>query len=237
MGKRAEKFVLPRLNDPDSTVRLNARAVLAAYRTSNTVLLERTVTDLESTDNRVRDLALRSLVGRKPEKDIQDRVARALEGLLKDFNARVKKTAMKALLQWYTPETVNPAIEALKDKDLRPDAVTILGKLKNDRSILPLAQHLNSPEHDRIAEILIAFGPKSEPFARVQLRHANPTVRLKACQILGAVGTKSSLGFLRATARTDAFNADAAKEAIDKIIERDKKKAEMEKAKDKDKDK
>ncbi len=239
MGKRAEKYVLERLNDPDPEVRRNVELVLKAYGTSDSAILERIATDLESQNNRTRERALEALARRKPDKDAQERVARALEGLLKDRNSKIKKLAMKALVEWHTPETVDPAIAALADKDLLEGAVTILGKLKNEKAIQPLGLCLLSPQQDRIAEILISFGQKAEGITRLQLaQNKNPTVRRKACQILAEIGTKGSLPVLRLAARTDILNADAAKEAIDRITEREKKKAEKEKAeKDKGKDK
>jgi HEAT repeat protein len=239
MGKRAEKFVLPLYNDENIFIRGHARAVLKTLGTSDEEIFKQTIKDLGAVDTKRREQALEELRKHRPkDKEMQERVARALEAMLtvKDFTLPDK--ALDALETWATNESGAALCGVLGEGRKAKKAVKILAKLKDDSLIKPLVQNLNTPERLAIARILVGYGEKAEPEVQPLLDSTIAVVRQTAVLILAEVGTNSSVKmlnrYINLVARLDKREAALGKAARDKILAREKQKLAREKEKDKD---
>jgi predicted Zn finger-like uncharacterized protein len=233
MGKRAVKFVLPLYNDKDSTVRNHARDVLKTLNASSDEIFRQTVADLESTENEQRKQAVEELAKHKPsDKDLQDRVAQSLAGLVTSRYADLADRSLTALETWATTSTVPALLEALDAPGKTDKVLKVLAGLKDERVIKPLALRLNSPQRLAIARILVSYGPAAEQDVQVQLSNRDQQTRVAAVEILAEVGTSKSIKLLQRYGRAhQGAEARLALAAIKKINQREKSK--MTKPKDK----
>jgi len=158
MGKRAEKHVAKYLFHRDDNVRRTAESLLKGYGTTGSVVMEQAAAALELPDEDIKRSAAEWLAKQNLDPEYQDKVARSLEGLLTDSDPRMKQTAIRALDRWATKDNVKALVGLLDNNQLRPAVVAILGRLKDDQAIAPLALRLHLPPQDQIALVLVSYG-------------------------------------------------------------------------------
>ena len=134
---------------------------------------------------------------------------------------------MNALVNWGpVPDNVPTLVKLLDDSALKERAYALLGKLKDPRSQVPLAEHLVGPDRDKAAKALQDMGPAAErvllgvlvsPAAQLDIG-----LRKEVYRILGEVGTSWSLRFLEKLAREDRSLSTEVKNAIQAIQARNK---------------
>ena len=76
---------------------------------------------------------------------------------------------------------------------IRSLAYQLLRKIGDRRAIAPLAKRFASDDVDRISSLLRSFGSDSEDAVSKFLNDPNPDIRLKACNLIGKIGTEKSL--------------------------------------------
>jgi HEAT repeat protein len=107
--------------------------------------------------------------------------------------------------RWAGPEAVAKLTPLLKSPDavLRGAACDLLGELRDPRAAGPLVECLAAGTAPAAAAALRVIGRPAEPAVRPLLKHANPSVRLAACQVLQAVGGPDSADDLSAAIADD----------------------------------
>lgn len=144
------------------------------------------------------------------------------------------ESALKALAVWGTAAEVPAllaALEAERSPPSRASIIQALGGIKDERAAEPLAKRLpDFWDHDKAAEALKSIGRASEKAVRPYLQNKDRRARIKACEVLEAVGTDESVADLQAQALDkDQEVARAAQKALDAIsARRDAKKPEKE---------
>lgn len=76
---------------------------------------------------------------------------------------------------------------------IRSKAYEKLRQIGDRRAIAPLARRFASDDVDRISSLLRSFGAASEPSVLPFLSHEDPDIRLRACNLIGKIGTAKSL--------------------------------------------
>jgi len=121
-------------------------------------------------------------------------VVKALEGVLPNTDQFLRNGAIKALGVWGTKDSVAGLLKFLEDGNVftRKETMTTLTKLQGEQAIEPLAKRL-IPFEDRgdASKALQAFGAKAEKAVLPYLKHEDWGVRLEACKVLAAIGTKA----------------------------------------------
>jgi hypothetical protein len=142
------------------------------------------------------------------------------------------EAALQALAVWGTAEEV-PALLARLENEHNPWSraalMDTLGGIKDPRAAGPVAKRLGDlRDRDRAADVLKKLGTAAEQATLPHLKSNDRTARVKACEVLEAVGTADSEAGLRAAATDpDRRLAAAAQKALGAIKERrDKKPAE-----------
>lgn len=97
------------------------------------------------------------------------------------FYPQVRKT-----LAGIGAPAVEPLIAALKDSDIRNNAASILGMIKDSRAVLPLAAGLADPDFYYRREVAFALGEIKDPQAVAPLMTA--LLQEKSADILDALG-------------------------------------------------
>jgi HEAT repeat protein len=134
-------------------------------------------------------------------------VAEALKEMVTDPSLVLREKAIAALPDFGGPEDAPALIQAM-DSDwgtTRWAAYDALAKLKGPAAAEALAGRLKSNGGDRmfVRNALKALGPDAEPFVRPYLDDGDWTLRVEACEVLAAVGTRDSVPALQKAA-TDA---------------------------------
>jgi HEAT repeat protein len=238
MGPAAEQAMLECLDGDDPGARHAAAEVLAQIATKRcTPVL---VKHLQGTDDELAKDALRILAKLKDEKTI-DAVAAVLDNpalgadavrMLVAMGPVAEKAvvavakrgdkeslgrAVEVLDKIGTAECVPVVVQAAASDDSRVfwTAFRILQRLKDERSIVPMAELLASWRHrGHAAEVLKAIGPPAEDVLIKGLKHRNADVVMQCIEILGAIGTKKSLARLAPLTRhRSAWVRDAATKA------------------------
>jgi len=86
---------------------------------------------------------------------------------------------------------------------IRSMAYQLLRQIGDRRAIEPLARRFASDDVDRIASLLRSFGSASEAPMLPYLTHEDPDIRLRACNLIGKIGTPASLPALQAMAERE----------------------------------
>src|SRR5262249_57778988 len=99
----------------------------------------------------------------------------------------------------------------------RGEAIRALGKIGDERAAEPVARRLTDPfDRGPAVEALKALGSKAEKAVITYLTHADWVVRMEACGVLEAVGTKESKAALeKASADENGLVAMRAKRAAE----------------------
>ncbi len=181
--------------------------------------------DLKSTDRHRRAWALRQLAELKPN-ERRAEVAKALEALLDDNDGFIRKDAVKGLEVWGTKENVPALLKQLTHNDsfFRGDVIELLGKMKDERAVEPVAARLTEFfDRGNASKALHDMGPMAEKTLHRYLSHPDGGVRHEACKILKGIGTRASAQILQQAARQtrDRGLAQLASEALFDIANRE----------------
>jgi hypothetical protein len=172
---------------------------------------------LQGADKTRRKAAVGELARAKPGAR-REEVAKALVALLTDPDMFTRKEVVQALGIWGTKDSVPSLLPLLEDTWVftRWEAMTALGKLQDDRAAEPIAKRL-ATHQDRMhaSKALQALGSKAEKAVIPYLKNEDWGIRLEACRILGAIGTKASKPALEAASKdSNGLVAGEAKRAI-----------------------
>jgi len=227
-GPVAEKEVVKYVFDPEPGTLASARKLLKAYGTKNEIYATQAIEELTNGDaNRDanRKLLAAAWLEKTPaEASMQDSVARALDPMARDNDFSARSAALKALKNWATKDNTPTLVGLLDSQDgnIRKQAMEILGKLKDERAVLPIALRLlDFFDRQTASNTLKGMGAIVEiPEVVNGLRNKDAAIRLEVCRILGAAGTSKSTQELERVARTDknkevAATAAAAVKAIE----------------------
>jgi hypothetical protein len=125
---------------------------------------------------------------------------------------------VRALGTWGGREEGPYLITLLDDQDggVKENAITVLGRLKEDRAAGVLAGRLNDFfQRGRISQALKDMGPGAEAAVCQQLKNQDGGVRAEACRILKVIGTAAShAALIDACEDQDGGVATAAREAL-----------------------
>jgi predicted Zn finger-like uncharacterized protein len=221
-GPVAEKEVVKYVFDPEPGTLASARKLLKAYGTKNEIYATQAIEELTNGDaNRDanRKLLAAAWLEKTPaEASTQDSVAKALDPMARDNDFSARSAALKALKNWATKDNTPTLIGLLDNQDgnIRKQAMEILGKLKDERAVLPIALRLlDFFDRQTASNTLKGMGSIVEiPEVVNGLKNKDAAIRLEVCRILGAAGTSKSVQELERIAKTDKNKEVAAAAAI-----------------------
>src|SRR5262249_8991802 len=184
-----------------------AHRILESFDTKNSVVVAQAVEELKS-GNAARKYAAGTWLEKAPvEEALQRDVTKALEPLLTDSNAQVRASAMGAFKGWATKDNVPGLIAVLTHHDpiMRRLALEALGRLKDERAVVPVALRLaDFSDRQTASDTLKAMGSMAEHKDVIKgLYNPDPGVRAEVCHILGAIGTNKSIEALNRVAKAD----------------------------------
>jgi HEAT repeat protein len=244
MGPAAEKTLLEYLKHTDKDVQREAARVFAqvATRQSTPALLEY----LEGPDADLAKASLQILAKLKDPKAIEP-VARllgnkalaheaarmlietgpaaekAVIAVAKSGDQEALSGAMTVLDKIGTAECIPVVIQAAASNDTQAAwaAFRILERVKDERSIVPMAELLVSIHHrHHAANVLKAIGPPAEDIMLKGLKLRDTQVVRECLAILGAIGTEKSLRPIKALRSRDRWVIDSARQAYAAIAAR-----------------
>ena len=231
-GPDAEKEVVKLLHDPDPGMRGNVNYLLGEYKTKEEAMLTQTITDLGSANAETKRSAVAWLMSRpKVTEEKRADVAKALNPVLVNADALNIGTALSAVEKWWTKDSVPALVQLLSDPKIaihRRTIINLLGKTKDERAAKPLADLLEKGvglELFAAKGALKELGAAAEPAVKAKLTSTNVQARQEACNLLGDIGTRDSLGDLKrlSTADPNFLVKNAAAGAVRKIEAREKK--------------
>jgi predicted Zn finger-like uncharacterized protein len=199
MGPAAEKELLKYTNDPTANAdgRNEAGRILKAIGSKENVAVGLALTGLKDNDAGRRQQAADALAKMPAvDKDKQADVAAVLVAALNDPDQGVRERAARALVLWAIPDSVDGLVKVVTDDNrwVRVSAMAALGKLQDERGILPIAARLLVPEDRKEASAALqALGPKAEPEVLKGLQTPDKDLLLELLRILKAIGTKASV--------------------------------------------
>lgn len=145
--------------------------------------------------------------------------AQQVEALLSDTDGNTRAAAAKTLAAIGGAENVQPLLAQLAKDDYpaaRREQLLALGKLKDDRAVEAVAQHLSqNSDREAAGQALQAMGSMAEKKVRDYLHYPDVAVRVEACRILQHIGGAASVPALEA-AKNDVSEkvAKAAQDAL-----------------------
>jgi HEAT repeat protein len=150
---------------------------------------------------------------------------KAVAELLTHESQTIRGEALTILDEIATEETVPELIEYVTTGPLtyRRRGLSILGRIKDERAIVPVAELLlDRTSRSYAAECLKQFGPAAEETVLIGLKHPDSRVVVECCEILAEIGTHESLDpLLRLTRHRDITLRSAAQKAGQTIIARE----------------
>ena len=183
--------------------------------------LAQALEDLKQTNSLRRREACEKLA-RLELKEQRHDVAQQVEPLLSDPDSNTRAAAAKTLAVIGGAENVQPLLAQLAKDDYpaaRREQLLALGKLKDDRAIEAVAQHLSdNADRESASQALQAMGAMAEKKVRDYLHYPDVAVRVEACRILQQIGGAASVAALE-TAKSDVSEkvAKAATDALQAI--------------------
>lgn len=244
MGSAAEKPLLEYLQHADKDVQREAARVLAqvATRQSTPALLEH----LEGPDADLAKAALQILAKLKDPKAIEPvaqllgnkalggdaarmlietgpAAEKAVIAVAKGGDKESLSGAMAVLDKIGTAECIPVVIQAAAGSDVQASwaAFRILERVKDERSIVPMAELLVSIHHrHHAANVLKAIGPPAEDIMLKGIKLRDTQVVRECLGILGAIGTEKSLRPIKAIRSRDRWLLDSARQAYAAIASR-----------------
>jgi len=172
------------------------------------------------------DKACKYLALAKPDSEHKAEVAKTLNDLL-IMESHLPETIYDAAAVWGDSETVKIIADKLAMRPFPPrGAFRAAGRMKNPQFVGLICLQLdNIHALDEATRALQAMGPVAEVAVRTLLTHRDVNMRIRACTILGFIGTEKSIPSLRRAAG-ERPTAAAAKAAWLQINERVKEKKE-----------
>jgi predicted Zn finger-like uncharacterized protein len=207
LGAVAERELVKYVNDPTANQdgRNEAGRILKAIGSKENVAVTVAVASLKDNDaGRRREAADALTKVPAADKAKQADVAAALEAALTDSDEGVRERAAKALVIWAVPDNVAGLVKAVGDQNrwVRVSAMMALGKLQDDRGVVPIASRLLVPEDRREASAALqALGPKAETEVLKGLQTPDKDLLLELLKILKVIGTKASVKPLKYVAQ------------------------------------
>ena len=222
LGDIAKPVVLPLYHHEDRGAREAARELLRGYKATDEEILAESIKTLggDGVEPRRSALAYLSTAKMSPEKKVA--VARAARPLLTSPEPRVRdaaRDAMKILASKADADFLLPLM-ASDDEPTRNFAADLLVQFKDARAAKPLAMLLSDAHKTYWAgNKLIEIGSAAESAVIPYLASQDPGTRRRAGDILGRIGTSTSLRALSVVAEKDKdfFSKVAATNAINAI--------------------
>jgi S1-C subfamily serine protease/HEAT repeat protein len=193
--------------------------------------LDQALTDLKSSDHVKRQDACELLADAEPNARRREKVLQGLKPLLRHPDESVQSSAVRAYIQWAGADGVKTYGSLLRTSDSDPVRVLAMGALARyeggSRAARAVAECLSDHRlRQAAAAALRDIGPAAEKAVQKYLRDDDWLVRIEACRILGDIGTRSSLGYLRRAAEgVDSIIADRvtaeAQQAVQRIRARE----------------
>jgi HEAT repeat protein len=139
-------------------------------------------------------------------------VSQALNLALEDTDGNTCTAGVRAAKTWGTKENVEPLIRQVREggpfsTPLRVAAMEALVAIKDERGVWPIALWLGDFFNGQTAEAMVRkLGPVAEKVALEHLEDFEAPARSRAWTVLGLVGTRGSVGKMKAAAdkETDA---------------------------------
>ncbi len=187
--------------------------------------LEKFVADLKSPDLETRRSALRQFNGAEVESP-SDELIDLVAAMALDSDQFTRMTAANFLGTYGTTNQVPVLLKLLKDSDwsVRQPAVKLLGRLKDERAIQPLADLVArgaSMYGQDASSALINIGAPAEKSVIALLNERNADTQRQACNILQQIGTYDSLDSLqKLIGDSDQQVSQAAVDAVRAIKQR-----------------
>jgi len=196
MGPAAEGAMLKTFNHPDNGARDAIRRIVQNYKTPTDKIVVQCIADLDSPDNNSRTAALQYLVKNPVEPARKADMAKALNKLMVPDNCLQNRDLVVALEAWATTENT-PRLMELVDKNpfTGRDAIRILAKIGDPKSVKGIAHHIGSPGFVGMEarNALKTFGPAGEAAVIEVLNTTNDArTRGECVRCLGEIGTRGT---------------------------------------------
>jgi predicted Zn finger-like uncharacterized protein len=202
------------LEDPNAGqgLRNEATRALKSLGSNESADLIQSIANLKSSDNGRHQQGLDFLVRTTPDKEHQAELAKLAEPFLEDPDDGTKDRAARALVTWGTPDQSPALIKALDSRSggVRQSAMKALGRLKEEKAILPITLRLTDfGDRATASQALQDIGSKAEATVATGLDNNDKGVRLEVCKILGVIGsTKDTIKKLNAAAQVAFVKKD-----------------------------
>lgn len=152
--------------------------------------------EVRSPDPLIRRTALLRLAGLSVVAERRVEVARAAEAALDDRDQQTRIAARQALAVWAIRDDVPRLIAMLRSGQETQEyaAIEVLGKLGDERAIVPLIDDICSGRGLRVTteRSLAAFGSRAEKEVLGRLKGGETRGRRELIRMLGGVGTKEN---------------------------------------------
>jgi hypothetical protein len=187
------------------------------------------VRDLANDDDGARKTALDRLARSTPKPDRHDEILKAIRPFLGDPLPAIRASATRALGAWGNADDVPALLTALDDEDsgVRRAAIQAFGKIKDGRAAEGVARQLADQDalvHNDAVRTLRQLGSIAEGEVVKYLKSDDIRTRVRACQVLQAIGTEESVAALTDASSGKSASARAAQSALKAIASREQKK-------------
>jgi HEAT repeat protein len=184
-------------------------------------LVTNSLVQLKSADTGRKKQAVQRLERTTPG-DRRDEVVAALLPLLDHDDGFLVNDVVKTLAVWRSPSAVPALIARLSDNRffVRKEAIKTLGKYIDARVCEPIAERLKEDGFEA-EDALKQMGSIAEPTLIERLKHADPDIRRRACNILKEIGGLETLKAMQSLPSEPEFSVKvAANRAMKQINER-----------------
>lgn len=150
--------------------------------------------------------ALNALKKKQPVDAQRARVTGAVEPMMLDSNASLRRAAIGVMGAWGTKDDIPKLVKLLDQLDslIRMAAIEALGQIKAPASAEALAPLLaNQSDQHNAMRALEALCEIAEPAVIKMLNHADKQVRYHACKTLGKIGGKRSVAAIKKQLRAE----------------------------------
>jgi HEAT repeat protein len=221
LGDIAKPAVLPYYQHQDRSVRDVARELLRGYNATEEETFAETLKALRDGSTGSRRSAIDDITSAKLTPKQQVAACRALQLLVTDGERAVSDGSRKAMMALATQSDADFVLGLMSSGDdgVRQFATDLLVKLKDVRVAKPLAMQLADKQKTYSAgKALAALGSAAEPTVLPYLRDADVNTRKRAAEVLGEIGTRSSLSALEQIARNKKQDNFFARVAAERAI-------------------
>ena len=181
--------------------------------------LQQTLRDLKSPQKETRKAALDRLARRTPGERRKEVVAALIEQLRRERDRQALLAIVESLGVWGSQEVV-PVLGDLLNHgslEIRAAVIKAIARFRGPVGAECLALHLLK-DRRLASDALASMGPVAERAVIPYLQHIDHAVRLEACKVLKAIGTKESVAALQVASQDSSkWVADAANEALARL--------------------